>query len=208
MKEKLYIFDLDGVLVDSKQNMKLSWNFVRKKFSLNQDFKKYFKHIGKPFNKILKDINVKNKTSEIYKNYNLYSLKNEKRIKLYKDVKDTLKTLKKKNFIAIVTSKNRRRTFSILRKYKLKFDCISTPNLSLKGKPYPDQINFVVKKLKISKKNTVYIGDTKIDYLCAKKAKVNFIYAKYGYGKIISKKNIVSINSIKKVFKYKFNEKN
>ncbi|MDC0896379.1 HAD-IA family hydrolase [Candidatus Pelagibacter sp.] len=208
MKNKLYIFDLDGVLIDSKQNMQLSWNYVQKKFSLKQNFNKYFQHIGKPFNGILKDLNIKNKTTAIYKSYNSYSSKNEKKIKIYKDVKNTLYTIKKNNLIAIVTSKNRRRTISILDKYKLKFDCISTPNSLLKGKPHPDQINFVIRKLRISKKNTVYIGDTEIDYLCAKKAKVDFIYAKYGYGKLTPKKNILSINSIKKVLKYKFNEKN
>ena len=67
MKKKLYIFDLDGVLVNSKQNMKLSWGFVQKQFSLSQNFKKYFQHIGKPFNKILKDMNIKNKKKKFMK---------------------------------------------------------------------------------------------------------------------------------------------
>lgn len=207
MKKNLYIFDLDGVLIDSKENMRLSWDHVKKKFFLKQNFHKYFQHIGKPFNKILKDINITSKKDEIYKSYNLHSLKNEKKIKLYKNVKKTLKKLKKKNLVAIVTSKNRRRTLSVIKKYKLKFDCISTPNFTLKGKPHPDQINFVLKKLKIDKKNSVYIGDTKIDYICAKKAKVNFIYSKYGYGNLILKKSIFSINNISNILKYRFNEK-
>jgi len=208
MKKKLYIFDLDGVLVNSKQNMKLSWGFVQKQFSLSQNFKRYFQHIGKPFNKILKDMNIKNKKKEIYEGYNFYSLKNEKKIKLYKSVKKTLNILKKDNLIALVTSKNHQRTYSIIKKYKLKFDCISTPNSALKGKPHPDQINYVVKKLRMNKKDTVYVGDTKIDYLCAKKAKINFIFTNYGYGKLNLKKNIFSINSIEKILKYKFDDKN
>ena len=31
---KLVIFDLDGVLIDSKPNMKFAWNMVRKKFNI------------------------------------------------------------------------------------------------------------------------------------------------------------------------------
>ena len=29
----------------------------------------------------------------------------------------------------------------------------------------------------------MYIGDTQVDYLTAKNAKIDFIYAKWGYGK-------------------------
>ena len=43
MKDKsLYLFDLDGVIIDSKKNMRVSWNLVNKKFGLNISFKKYF----------------------------------------------------------------------------------------------------------------------------------------------------------------------
>ena len=33
------IFDLDGVLIDSKNNMKNSWNSVRKELKVKQSFK-------------------------------------------------------------------------------------------------------------------------------------------------------------------------
>ena len=42
MKEKsLYLFDLDGVLIDSK-NMRTSWNLVNKKFGLKIPLKLFF----------------------------------------------------------------------------------------------------------------------------------------------------------------------
>tara|TARA_Y100000768_G_C23867381_1_gene628733 strand:+ start:200 stop:826 length:627 start_codon:yes stop_codon:yes gene_type:complete len=208
MKKNLYIFDLDGVLIDSKENMKMSWNYVQKKFFLNQNFDAYFSQIGKPFPKILKDLKIKKKIKEIYKDYNFFSINNEKKIKLYPGVKTILRKLNRNNLLAIVTSKNKQRTSSILKKYKLKFDLISTPNLTLKGKPNPDQINSVIQKLKVNKKRCVYIGDTNIDYLTAKRAKIGFIYASYGYGKVMYKKNIFRINSFKKILKYKFDEKN
>ena len=82
------------------------------------------------------------------------------------------------------------------------FHLVSTPNNKLKGKPYPDQINFVIKKLGVEKKNTVYIGDTKIDCNAAKNAKIDFIYAKYGYGKIKNLSNIKTIRSIKSILNH------
>ena len=45
---KLVLFDLDGVLIDSKENMRCAW-IVKKKFNLKQSFENYFKNIGLPF---------------------------------------------------------------------------------------------------------------------------------------------------------------
>ncbi len=44
--------------------------------------------------------------------------------------------------------------------------------------------------------STCFIGDTYVDYLATKNAKINFIFAKYGYG-INKKKYLNKINSIK-----------
>ena len=62
------------------------------------------------------------------------------------------------------------------------FSIIQCPQKNLIGKPYPDQILNVIKKLNVKKKDCVYIGDTNIDYLSAKNAKIDFIFAEWGYG--------------------------
>ena len=50
---KLVLLDLDGVLIDTKNNMEMSWKKVRKDFGLEKPFTEYFKHIGLPFEEIL-----------------------------------------------------------------------------------------------------------------------------------------------------------
>ena len=35
---KLILFDLDGVIIDTKKNMQLSWKKVQKRFNLNISF--------------------------------------------------------------------------------------------------------------------------------------------------------------------------
>ena len=57
--KKLILFDLDGVLIDSLQNMRKTWTNTSKKFSLNIKLDKYKKHIGKPFVVILRSLKIK-----------------------------------------------------------------------------------------------------------------------------------------------------
>ena len=56
---KNFIFDLDGVIIDSKANMVSSWNYTSKKFNLKIGFNKYEKYIGLPFKKILINLGIK-----------------------------------------------------------------------------------------------------------------------------------------------------
>ena len=68
--KKVIIFDLDGVLINSKMNMYYSWKAVQKKFSLNKIFfDTYFEKIGQPFYKILEKLNIKKNKKKIKECY-------------------------------------------------------------------------------------------------------------------------------------------
>ena len=84
-KKKLIIFDLDGVIFDSKKNMKLAWNKTSKKFNLNVKFEKYFEKIGMPFLNILKTLNIK-PDKKIYRFFQKVSFKEIDKINLYDGV--------------------------------------------------------------------------------------------------------------------------
>ena len=55
---KFVIFDLDGVLIDSKKNMEVSWQKVNQTLKYNKRFNDYFKNTGMPFEEILKKIGI------------------------------------------------------------------------------------------------------------------------------------------------------
>ena len=77
LKKKIIIFDLDGVLINSKLNMKKSWQQVQKKFDLkNISFNNYFQHIGKPFETILNELKIFENHKKIKKCYDSSSIKN------------------------------------------------------------------------------------------------------------------------------------
>ena len=66
MHKKTFIFDLDGVLINSKKNMELSWSYVNNKYSLKIEFKNYFKYLGISFYEILKKLRIKKKIVQKY----------------------------------------------------------------------------------------------------------------------------------------------
>ena len=173
---------------------------LKKKYKLKKTFKEYRKHIGLPFQEILKNLKINKNKKSIQKFYSNRSIKNINKVKLFPNVKTTLNGLNKKFSTAVVTSKDLKRTKILLNKFNLKFNVISCPNNKLKGKPYPDQLNFVMKKLKFKPSNTVYVADTYFDYLAARNAKITFIHAKYGFQKKISNVK-VKINSFKEIKK-------
>ena len=197
---KIIIFDLDGVLVNSLENMRYTWTKVKKKFELTIPFKEYEKNIGLPFLKILKNLKIKKHNLDIKEYYKKISSENQNKIKIYNGVNKTLKDLKKNNKLAIFTSKDRERTKKILKKFNIKFDLVVTPDDLKFGKPNPEGINLILKKLKYNKKNCIYIGDSLQDFIAAKRAKVIFLFATWGYGKLIFKS--YKIKKINEIFKY------
>ena len=192
MKKKIFIFDLDGVLVNSKENMLYAWNYTKKKNNLNVQFSIYFKNIGMPFKNILKKIGIDKNHSLIEKYFQEESIKKINKIKIYPNVRKTLIKIKKNNKIGILTSKDKVRTIKILKKFKLNslFDFIECPKKGLRGKPFPDQILKIIESRSISPSLVTYVGDMKSDYITAKRARVNFVFAKYGYGKVLKTKYI------------------
>ena len=202
MKKKCVIFDLDGVLINSVDNMEIAWSKVCRMYNLSHDFKVYFNHIGKPFKEILTDIGIHSKQEQIMNSYKYFSIKHFNKIKIYPDVTKVLKFLKKKQIkIGIVTSKDYTRTRKIISNFNLNIDLHISPNKKLNGKPSPDTLLFEKNKKKFKKKDCVYVGDTKVDYLTAKRAKIDFIFVKYGYykEKLNCKNKINKFLDIKKI---------
>ena len=183
IKFKSLIFDLDGVLIDSKRNMEASWQECQRSFDLENSFQDYFSLIGRPFNEILSLLNINYDFDKIKHVYDKTSISNIGLISFYPNVVRCLKEFHKKKInLFIVTSKDSKRAQITLRKVKNLFLYISCPEKKLRGKPYPDQILNIINKFSLEPKECVYIGDTKVDQLAAKAAEIDFLFANWGYG--------------------------
>ena len=180
---KAVIFDLDGVLIDSKENMRTAWGFVMLQCNIKVPFEKYFAEIGKPFEDILDTIGIHHSHTLIKSIYDHYSKETLNKIEFYDDAFDTLVELKKKYRTGIVTSKSEDRTHKILLKLP-RFDWVSCPRKFSRGKPAPDQLLYTLAHLKVDPADAVYVGDMQSDKECADRAGVKFIHANYGYGEV------------------------
>ena len=205
---KVIIFDFDGVLINSITNMKFAWINSCKKCGIKVSFNDYKKYIGLPFNKILSHLNIdKKKFLPITKNYNFFSIKKIHSLKLSKKNTNFLKLLIKKNYIlCLFTSKNRKRSNLILGNNKKLFKHKIFPSKNLRGKPYPDGIKKILSLGAYKKNEVIYLGDTEYDYLSAKKARIKYIHANWGYQKIRDKK-VEKINKLTDLKGYLNSEK-
>ena len=197
-KVKLIIFDFDGVIIDSKKNMEISWRDVQRKTGSKIKFNKYFNKIGIPFFKILTKINFDKEFKYAKKVYDDTSIKNINKIKLFPKVKYVLNKLSKKYIVVLITSKSRSRTQVILKKFKLKFEYIFCPEDKFKSKPSPEAIKYLEKKYKLEKNEIIVVGDSLADKNLAQNAKVKFIFANYGYFNLRLKNSIKNLTEISK----------
>ena len=195
--KKAYIFDLDGVLIDSEHMMRQAWQICELEHKLTQTFDEYFKCIGMPFKDILKTIGIEDNHDAIKHTYDKASIElMEYSLKFYDDVEDTLKELKKKHKIAVVTSKTAERTKLILEKLDVEFDYVVSPKTGLRGKPAPDQILFCLAMLNVDPQDAVYVGDMQVDYWASERAGIDFIHAKYGYGNVKCEHSVKQIKQL------------
>jgi len=189
----LYVFDLDGVLIDSEDNMRKSFDSL----NTGRDFNDYFKLIGKPFKDILTEMGILTDQHYLMTKYNQFSSKNSKLIKFYDGVEEHLQHLKSQGKkLAVVTSKHKDRTHDILSKLDVEFDFICCPTEGLRGKPSPDQLLYTLAHCNTSPKDAVYVGDMIVDKECADASGVDFIHAEYGYGEVECWNKAKSIQSV------------
>lgn len=199
--KKLVLFDLDGVLLDSKENMKIAWKAVCQTYQIATDFRYYFAEIGRPFKDILNLLGIYNNQQLIEDTFNTISTQHLNDIKIFPGVSSTLQTLINQQIkIGIITSKNYKKTNKILTLLGFDFDIVQTPNEYFRGKPAPDHLLYAIAKLNTDPKDALYVGDMQVDYEAAKRAGIDYAHAAWGYGQY-NGENAMELNDVSELIK-------
>ena len=116
-KYELCLFDLDGVIIDSRSNMERSWSAVQSVFELDSPFEGYFQLIGRPFQNIMSVLELSHLLPEIKNIYEIASACRLDLINPYDGCINAIQEIKRAGIkTGIVTSKSEERTLEIVKK--------------------------------------------------------------------------------------------
>ncbi len=200
MKIDSIIFDLDGTLWDSTEVILKTWQsvieankMIKNNITLEDLHGVMGLQIDKIGEKFFPDLD-KSTQSEIMK----HCCEEERKLllkeggKLYPNLENTLKTLSEKYSLFIVSNCQCGYIETFIEyhnmgKYFKDIECAGNTGQS-KG----ENIKRIIDRNNL--KNPVYVGDTQGDCDGARLAKIPFVYASYGFGKV--KENDYKINEI------------
>ena len=196
--KQLFIFDLDGTLVNAYLAIEKSLNYALKTLGYGPvSFDTVRKSVGTGdlnFVKLFFKPADVDSALTIYRKQHKADLDRFCRLAPY--AKQVLYTLKRRKKIIAVAS-NRPRFYSdiLINRLDIKkyFDYVVCADELSALKPNPKMLKFLMKKFSMKKEQTVFIGDMDIDLETAKRAKVSAVYVSGGSSTLSSVKNYEKI---------------
>lgn len=190
---KAIIFDLDGTLVDTVQDVRLALN---KALALHcegqikqEEIDRLIGHGAtymiaeafKTFNICLSDVELQHALDYYLQCYQQNPVVETL---IYPNVVEVLREFKKNNLkLAICTNKPSIMTNLVLEKLNLKhfFEVICAGDEVKNAKPHPDHLCYILDKLDCLAHEVIMVGDSEVDKATADNLNVAFIGVSYGY---------------------------
>ena len=185
---KTIIFDLDGTILDTLQDLKNAVNHALKLYNLSEkDLEFVRKAIGNGTTVLIKRCTPctisENERNQVFQAFKTYYLAHYADFtKPYDGIKEMLVNLKGKVRLVIVSNKDHDLTNAIINKeFPRLFDVIQGSYLDHPKKPDPYLINKIIKENDINSDDCLYIGDTDVDKESALNAHLMYLLVNYGY---------------------------
>lgn len=189
MNYNTLIFDLDGTLLDTLDDLTNSVNYALERLDLPTRSKDEIRSfVGNGVEKLV-ELSVPEKTSYdqfakcllLFKKH--YSENMQQQTKPYDGIIELLDYLKKNNYnMAIVSNKFQEGVTDLNNHFFSKYiDVAIGKSPKMRKKPYPDTILSAIDELGVSKENCLYIGDSEVDILTAKNANVKSVSVTWGF---------------------------
>ena len=189
MNYKLAIFDLDGTILDTLEDLAASTNYALQNNVLParsiQEIKRF---VGNGMEKLIERA-VPNGTDEkttqkVFADFKEHYAKHCKdNTGPYKGIKELLQKLKDSNVkTAVVSNKGDFAVQELCASFFPDlFDFAVGERANVRRKPAPDSVNEVLLKLKTEKEHAVYIGDSEVDIETGANAHVEVISVAWGF---------------------------
>ena len=187
--KKLIIFDLDGTLLDTLEDLKESVNFALSKYGFPVRTKEQVrKDIGNGVAKLIERSVPNNAANPYY--FDCLTIFKEhyhehyfEHTYPYEGMLEAVKKLKEKGYLlAVATNKIDQLAKNLINMhYPNCFDFVLGDIDGVPKKPHPDMINNILKHFDLSKEEAFYIGDTNVDEETAINSGLDYFLLTYGY---------------------------
>lgn len=177
---RVVVFDLDGVVIDSRAAMRLA--FVEAYEAIGGErrpapFEEFHSYQGMFFPDIVQMMGL---PAGMYEAFAAASSRNLAHVEICPGIPALLDRLQQAGIgRAIATGRSHRRAREVLDHLGLTdiFDPICGSDEVEHGKPSPDLLTLVLDRLRISRADAIYVGDSAADRGCAAEARVRFAAA-------------------------------
>ena len=183
------IFDLDGTLLDTLDDLTTAVNYALRKHYLPKRSKDEVRQfLGNGMERLIELSVPKGKKTKNFKtilqDFKAYYLVNAiTKTAPYPGIMDMLNTLKQKGFKLAIVSNKGYQAVSFLREYFFNetIDVAIGEKEGIRKKPFPDTVYEALNVLNEEKQNAYYVGDSEVDILTAKNAGMQCLSVSWGF---------------------------
>ena len=189
MEYSTYIFDLDGTLLDSLQDLAISWNYALKKHQMPERTIEEVRHfVGNGVKKLmeraipggLEHPEFEETYQDFRQHYMVHNLDNTRP---YPGVMDLLKNLHEHGKkLAVVSNKFYDATRELCQHFFSDYVSVAIGEREdIHRKPAPDTVMEALRQLGVDKTDAVYIGDSDVDIATARNSGMPCISVLWGF---------------------------
>ena len=188
-KYKAVIFDLDGTLLNTLEDLADSVNYILQKFGYPQRRKKTIRRfLGNGIKRLMElslpqNLNEKEREKAFLAFKEYYTEHCQIKTKPYPGLPELLGKLAAKEYkLAIVSNKNYAAVQALNKTYFSQYIQVAIGEKSgIRKKPAPDTVLAALKMLDCSKEEAVYVGDSEVDKATADNTGMDCILVSWGF---------------------------
>ena len=190
MKKTTYIFDLDGTLLDTLQDLAAAVNFALRKNGMEEhsidDIRRFVGNgVRKLIERAVPDGSKNPRIDEVFADFRSYYMQHSlDATKPYDGITEILQELKQRGCkMAVVSNKMMAATQELVAHFFPEIEVAIGENEAegIRKKPAPDMVFEALNRLGAEAESAVYIGDSDVDIQTAKNAGVPCISVLWGF---------------------------
>lgn len=189
MRYDTVIFDLDGTILDTLEDLKISLNYALKLSGFGErSLDEVRSFVGNGIRKLIErsvpEGTKKEETDKVHDDFTAhYTLHCADNTKPYDGIKELIASLRREGCrTAVVSNKADYAVRALCETYfKGLFDCVAGEREGIRRKPAPDAVNAVLEELGAEREKSLYIGDSDVDIKTAENAGVEAIMVEWGF---------------------------